>query len=106
MADYIIKNGERLLLVESDPAEGETTYEAEQLLTPTEREAAIEVQKDELAQDLADRLVEGQAADWALARMIFEILKAQRTDDWSYFADINSAKDYKSFLKDLIRSRL
>jgi hypothetical protein len=67
-------------------------------------EARKEATADALAAEMMGSV--GNAKDFVLAQMIFEILKAQKTNDYSFFDGITNAATYKQFLRTKIKERL
>lgn len=103
--------GQAITLVESNPQEGEATYAEMQIPTPAEAAAQEAADKDAMAEMLADSIAQGAATDYALGRMIFEIVKAQDTGDWTYFDAVKdgggvSGALFKAHIKSIILSRL
>ena len=61
---------------------------------------------DALAEKLADETVENDAKFKVVATVLFQILKAQKASDWTYFDSVTNAATFRDLLKGLFRSNL
>lgn len=61
---------------------------------------------DALAEILATEVAESDAKFKVLARLIFELAKAQKTGDLSFFDSVTDAATYKALLVSMFRANL
>ena len=80
-----------------------TTYDDGQ---PDPTPASIAAEKDAEADRLATLAVQSTAIDKAMAEVLFEILKAMKSGDMSFFNSVTSKATFRDFLKSLIKANL
>jgi len=57
---------------------------------------------DNEKEEQADEIISGSRQFRVVLRLIFEILKAQRTGNWSYFSSVTDVATFKALVKGLL----
>ena len=88
--------------------DAQTGVVTERDMTPDEEAALIptSAELDALAEILATEVAESDAKFKVLARLIFELAKAQKTGDLSFFDSVTDAATYKALLVSMFRANL
>jgi hypothetical protein len=82
------------------------SYDGVDFIAPPPPPPPTSAELDALAERLAAETVESDAKFKVVATVLFQILKAQKTSDWTYFDSVTDAATFRELLKGLFRSDL
>ena len=82
------------------------TYDGVDFIAPPPPPPPTSAELDAIADQIAEEFVASDAKFKVVATILFQILKAQKTSDWTYFDSVTNTATFRDLLKGLFRDNL